>query len=64
MVDFVDLLKIRKEIGIVPPIEDIVKTSDSTKAIVQEMRNRRKPELQNIVERINQFKIGSGFAYV
>src|SRR5579872_1683596 len=67
-VDILKLLPLPKDIGITPTltetIEDTVKFADSTKAIVQEIRNRRKPELQNIVDRINQFKIGSGFAYV
>jgi hypothetical protein len=50
-----------------------VKIGDSTKTIVQEIMKKRKPKiqnslqddtLQNIVDKINQFKIGSGFAYV
>ena len=45
-----------------------VRIGDSTKTIVQEIMKRRKPKeedsLQNIVDKINQFKIGSGFAYV
>mgnify|MGYP003541535732 CR=1 FL=1 len=54
-------------------IGNVVKIGDSTKAIVQEIRKKRKPKiqinsqedtLQNIVDKINQFKIGSGFAYV
>ena len=63
----VDVLKVVKEIGVSPipeVFENTIKIADSTKAIVQEIRNKRKPELQNIVDRINQFKIGSGFAYV
>ena len=54
-------------------IGNVVKIGDSTRAIVQEIRKKRKPKiqissqedtLQNIVDKINQFKIGSGFAYV
>ena len=54
-------------------IGNVVKIGDSTKTIVQEIMKRRKPKvqnnlqedtLQNIVDKINQFKIGSGFAYV
>lgn len=54
-------------------IGNVVKIGDSTKKIVQEILTKRKPKilnisqdnvLQNIVDKINQFKIGSGFAYV
>ena len=54
-------------------IGNIVKIGDSTKTIVQEIMKKRKPKIQNssqedtlknIVDKINQFKIGSGFAYV
>ena len=54
-------------------IGNVVKIGDSTRAIVQEIRKKRKPKiqissqedtLQNIIDKINQFKIGSGFAYV
>jgi hypothetical protein len=54
-------------------IGNVVKIGDSTKTIVQEIMKKRKPKilnslqddtLQNIVHKINQFKIGSGFAYV
>ena len=54
-------------------IGNVVKIGDSTKTIVQEIMKRRKPKiqnspqddtLQNIIDKINQFKIGSGFAYV
>jgi len=57
----------------VEAIGNVVKIGDSTKTIVQEIMKRRKPKLQNslqedslqgIVNKINQFKIGSGFAYV
>ena len=49
-------------------IGNAVRIGDSTKTIVQEIMKRRKPKeedsLQNIVDNINQFKMGSGFAYV
>jgi len=54
-------------------IGNVVKIGDSTKTIVQEIMKKRKPKisnsiqddtLQNIVDKINQFKMGSGFAYV
>ena len=54
-------------------IGNVVKIGDSTKTIVQEIMKKRKAKiqktsqddtLQNIVYKINQFKIGSGFAYV
>ena len=50
-------------------IGNVVKIGDTTKTIVQEVMKRRKPKiqedsLQNIVDKINQFKMGSGFAYV
>lgn len=50
-------------------IGNVVKIGDTTKTIVQEIMKRRKPRiqedsLQNIIEKINQFKMGSGFAYV
>ena len=67
---FVDNIQILSDIkeNPVKPITEVignaVRIADSTKTIVQEIRNKRKPELQNIVDRINQFKIGSGFAYV
>jgi hypothetical protein len=67
---FIDNIKILSDIkeNPVKPITEVignaVRIADSTKTIVQEIRNKRKPELQNIVDRINQFKIGSGFAYV
>ena len=57
----------------VEAIGNVVKIGDSTKSIVQEIMKRRKPKVQNslqedtlknIVDKINQFKIGSGFAYV
>ena len=53
----------------VETIGNAVRIGDSTKTIVQEIMKRRKPKveedsLQNIVDKINQFKIGSGFAYV
>ena len=50
-------------------IGNAVRIGDSTKTIVQEILKRRKPKvqensLQNIVDKINQFKMGSGFAYI
>ena len=50
-------------------IGNVVRIGDSTKTIVQEIMKRRKlkveeDSLQNIVDKINQFKIGSGFVYV
>src|SRR5260221_9850870 len=48
-------------------IGNIVKIGDSTRRIVQEIRKNRKPKvdnLQSIVDKINQFKMGSGFAYI
>ena len=50
-------------------IGNAVRIGDSTKTIVQEIMKRRKPKiqednLQNIVDKINQFKTGSGFAYI
>ena len=49
-------------------IGNVVRIGDSTKTIVQEIMKRRKPKeedsLQNIGDKINQFKLGSGFAYV
>ena len=54
-------------------IGNVAKIGDSTKTIVQEIMKKRKSKiqnssqddtLQNIVDKINQFKIGSGFAYV
>ena len=53
--------------GTIETIGNAVRIGDSTKTIVQEIMKRRKPKeesLQNIVDKINQFKIGSGFAYV
>jgi hypothetical protein len=52
---------------------NVVKLGDSTKTIVQEIMKRRKPKvetnldvdnLRGIVDKINQFKLGSGFAYI
>ena len=52
----------------VETLGNVVRIGDSTKTIVQEIMKRRKPKeedsLQNIVDKINQFKLGSGFAYV
>ena len=51
----------------VETIGNAVRIGDSTKTIVQEIMERRKPKedsLQNIADKINQFKLGSGFAYV
>jgi len=51
----------------VEAIGNLVKIGDSTKTIVQEIRKNRTPKadnLQNIVDRMNQFKMGSGFAYI
>ena len=50
-------------------IGNVVRIDDSTKKIVQEIMKTRKPKvqenrLQNIVDKINQFKLGFGFAYV
>ena len=49
-------------------VGNVVSIADSTKTIVQEiMKKRRKPEddgLKNIVDKLNQLKTGSGFAYV
>ena len=54
-------------------IGNVVKIGNSTKTIVQEIMKRRKPKiqnssqentLQNIIDKINQFKMGSGFAYI
>jgi hypothetical protein len=55
-------------------IGNVVKIGDSTKTIVQEIMKRRTPKipivadsidgnLKNIIDKINQFKMGSGFAY-
>jgi len=63
-----DILKFTDEV-----IGNVAKIGDSTKTIVQEIMKKRKSKiqnssqddtLQNIVDKINQFKIGSGFAYV
>ena len=43
-------------------IDNVMKINDSTKTIVKEIMNKRKP--QNIVDKINRFKKGSGFVYV
>ncbi|SRR6266536_2219650 len=54
-------------------IGNIVKLGDSTKTIVQEIMKKRKQKinntsqddnLRNIIDKINQFKLGSGFAYI
>ena len=46
-------------------IENVMNIGDSTKTIVKEIMNKRKPDkLQNIVDKINRFKKGSGFVYV
>ena len=46
-------------------IDNVMKINDSTKTIVKEILNKRKPNnLQNIVDKINRFKTGSGFVYV
>ena len=53
-------------------IGNVVKIGDSTKTIVQEIMKRKKCKiqnssqdtLQNIVDKINRFKMGSGFAYI
>src|SRR2546426_10776622 len=54
-------------------IGNVAKIGDSTKTRVQEIMKKRKfkiqnasqdDTLQNIVDKINQVKIGSGFAYV
>jgi hypothetical protein len=54
-------------------IGNVVKIGDSTKTIVQEIMKKRRRNvqnssqedtLQNIVDKINQFKMGSGFAYI
>ena len=51
-------------------IGNFAKLGDSTKTIVQEIMKKRKSKsshddtLKNIVDKINQFKIGSGFAYI
>ena len=55
--------------GTIETIGNAVRIGDSTKTIVQEIMKRRKPKvqensLQNIVDKINQFKMGSGFAYI
>jgi hypothetical protein len=66
--DNADTLKSGAEV-----IGNVVKIGDSTRTIVQEIMKKRKPKilnssqddtLQGIVNKINQFKIGSGFAYV
>ena len=55
----------------VEAIGHIAKISDSTKTIAQTIMNKRKLKsieenigLQDIVDKINAFKLGSGFAYV
>jgi len=59
--------------GTAEAIGNVVKIGDSTRTIVQEIMKKRKPKIQNssqddtlqsIVDKINQFKMGSGFAYV
>ena len=48
-------------------IGNAVRIGDSTKTIVQEIMKRRKQKedpLQNIVDKINQSQISSGFPYV
>src|SRR6188768_2449741 len=50
-------------------IGNVVRIGDSTKTIVKEIIKRRKPKEEDslqkfIVDKINQFKTGSGFAYV
>ena len=54
-------------------IGNVVKIGDSTNAIFQHVMKKRSPKiqnssqedtLQNIVDKINQFKMGSGFAYI
>ena len=51
--------------SIVDKVElESVPIPDATDKIVQKILNKRKTgNLQNIVDKINQFKIGSGFAY-
>ena len=46
-------------------IENVVSLADSTKAIASEiMKKYKKPDkLQNIVDKLNKLKVGSGFAY-
>lgn len=58
----------------VEAIGHIAKISDSTKTIAQTIMNRRKLKhteknnadvgIQGIIDKINAFKMGSGFAYV
>ena len=58
----------------VEAVGNVVKIGDSTRTIVQEIMKKRKQKvekeevatdgLQNIVNKINQFKMGSGFQYV
>ena len=61
----------------VEAISNVVKLGDSTKTIIQEIMKKRKPKielvhdgistentLKDIVDKINQFKVGSGFAYI
>src|SRR5208282_3869958 len=50
-------------------IQNFVKIGDSNRTIVQEIMKKRKTKevatadnLQNIIDKINQFKVGSGFA--
>lgn len=50
---------VKKGEGIVD--DKVVSESVPTDIIVQEILNKRK--LRNLVDRINQIKIGSGFAY-
>ena len=45
-------------------IGNVVKIGDSTKTIVNEILKKRKPKLQNIIDKINEFKLGTGFAYI
>jgi hypothetical protein len=51
----------------VEAIGHIVKIGDSTKTIVEKMIKNRKPKvdnLQSIVDKMNEIKMGSGFAYI
>ena len=54
-------------------IGNVTKIGDSTRTIVQEIMKRRgsklktevvQENLKNIVDKINKFKMGSGFAYI
>ena len=52
-------------------IGNVAKIGDSTRTIVQEIMKKRssnsknvQDNLKNIVDKINQFKMGSGFAYI